>query len=134
MPFEPLLKLNHRILTTKQKSLYKVRLGARGEEQAVEYLEKNGYSVVSRNCRVGNHEVDIICLDQAQSILIFCEVKTRKTSFFGDPSRAVDQKKIQSMQVVARTFLKRKHWTAEYRFDVIAVLPDSIAHFENVSW
>ncbi len=66
--------------------------------------------------------------------LIFCEVKSRSTSFFGDPSRAVSTKKLKSMQVVAREYLRTHHWVGEYRFDVIAVLPDEIEHFENVTW
>jgi putative endonuclease len=88
---------------------------------------------VDTNVRFGLHEVDIIACTP-ENILVFCEVKTRSTSFFGDPSQAVSNKKLKSMQLVAREYLRTAPWTGEYRFDVIAVLPQEIEHFENVTW
>lgn len=126
--------LQQRVLSDQQKLQHKIRLGADGEERAVAYLAEKKHEVVAQNMRVGSHEVDIIFIDTREHTLVFCEVKTRSTNFFGDPSRAVSLKKILSMQIVARVYLKKSHWHGAYRFDVIAVLPDSIAHFENVTW
>ena len=59
-------------------------LGQRGEQQASEYLKKNGYQILSRNYRSGRSEIDIIC--QKDNTLIFCEVK----SFQSKPIDAVE--------------------------------------------
>ena len=64
------------------------RRGRLGEDQACRFLRKNGYKILYRNFegRTGG-EIDIICRDQ--EVLVFVEVKTRSTDYFGRPFDAV---------------------------------------------
>ena len=50
-------------------------LGHQGEQLAVDYLLKQGYSILARNYRFQKAEIDIIA--QKNSVLIILEVKTR---------------------------------------------------------
>ena len=58
-------------------------LGKRGEDLATEYLMKKGYKILERNFRAGKCEIDIVAKDGQK--LVFVEVKTRKTDYFGQP-------------------------------------------------
>lgn len=51
------------------------RLGRRGELLAERYLEGRGLSVVERNFRVREGELDLVLA--GPNVLVFCEVKTR---------------------------------------------------------
>jgi putative endonuclease len=123
-----------RMLSVSQQTQQNFKLGAAGEQRAVQYLIHKNYQILERNIRLKNCEVDIIALDTRSNELVFVEVKTRTTAYFGDPSQAVSSKKIRSMQLVAREYMRQQHWVGEFRFDVVAVLPDTIEHFENVTW
>jgi putative endonuclease len=109
-------------------------LGQRGEALAWQYLVDQGYEVLAANVRVGNHEADLIALDRQLSELIFCEVKTRQTDQFGEPSNAVDRQKIKSMQIVAKNYCRIHHLTFDYRFDIITVISGKIEHYVNITW
>ncbi len=86
------------------------------------------------NVRCGNAEVDIVAIDQLANELVFVEVKTRKTSYFGDPSLAVTQKKLLHLIKVAKKYRSEKRLWLDYRFDIVTVLPNSIELLKNVSW
>ena len=64
------------------------QIGTEEEALAAEFLEGRGYRIVERNfrCRLG--EIDLIARDG--SVLVFIEVKYRKTGAYGDPAEAVD--------------------------------------------
>ena len=63
-------------------------LGKWGEATAADFLEKQGYSIVERNCRTPYGEIDLVAYDGA--VFVFVEVKTRATDAFGFPEEAVD--------------------------------------------
>lgn len=72
---------------------------------------------------------------------MFIEVKTRKNSNFGNPEVTVTNKKVQSMNFVARQYIKSNHCNLDYRFDIIAITylqsahdEPQIEHFENITW
>ncbi len=109
-------------------------MGSQGELKAAEYLKTHGFTVLDTNVRYGNEEVDIIAMDVQLNELVFVEVKTRKTDFFGDPSAAVGYKKMRSLEKVAALYRKEKKIWNDFRFDIIAVLPSSIEHYPNISW
>ena len=93
-----------------------------------------GNKIVAQNVRVGNSEIDIIAWDTVHSELVFVEVKTRSSGDYGDPSAAVGWRKLRSLQKVARIYLKQHRVQSDYRFDIIAITPNGIEHFENVTW
>lgn len=108
--------------------------GANGEQRAAELLVKKGYRILDRNVSFKNYELDIVCLDPKFNEIVFVEVKTRHTDFYGLPSGAVDYKKLRSINRAAQTYLRAKHWSKFFRFDIIAVTPSNIGHFENITW
>ena len=58
-------------------------LGKKGEQLAVDFLQKKGYTILDRNWRFKKAEVDIIA--QKEQILAIVEVKTRSSNYFGNP-------------------------------------------------
>ena len=80
----------------ENKVLNKIR-GDIGENIAKEYLKSIGYRIVKTNFKNAIGEIDIIAYDE--DVLVFAEVKYRKTAQFGLPREAVNytkQKKIHA--------------------------------------
>lgn len=106
-------------------------IGTAYEEKAVEYLTAKGYLIIKRNfrCRIG--EIDIIA--KQNDIVVFVEVKYRKTASFGYPEEAVSFSKQKIIRKVAEFFLAGEQLSldTECRFDVIAILGEEINHIEN---
>ncbi len=82
--------------TTKQ-------IGDMGEDYAEKYLEKRGWSILSRNFLSKNGEIDIIGYRFGK--LVCFEVKTRSNNSYGTPADAVDHKKLQHIKNALRSFL-----------------------------
>ena len=107
-------------------------LGKRGEDLAAAHMEEKGYTMLERNfeCKLG--EIDIVAVDQNADILVFAEVKTRRSLSYGNPSLAVISKKKMHIRNSAMIYLlgneenlRNKgliNTETEYRFDVISVL------------
>jgi putative endonuclease len=136
-------ELKKKTLTQKQLRLNNFSLGNRGEQKARNHLLNLGYKILEINIRINNSEIDIIALDTKFDEIVFIEVKTRIDNFFGNPSEAVTRKKLRSMTLVAKNYLRRMRFNKDYRFDIIAIeyLRDdpklenpNIEHFENISW
>lgn len=68
------------------------QLGELGEQYAAAWLESQGWQTLDRNwhCRYG--ELDIVSRDDA-GIIVFVEVKTRRTLRYGTPQEAVTSSK-----------------------------------------
>jgi putative endonuclease len=86
-----------------------------------------GYSVVERNWRCKEGEIDLICT--RGGTLVICEVKTRSSLAFGHPAEAVTPTKQRRLRTLARLWLADQDGAvriAAIRFDVAAVLPGSV--------
>jgi putative endonuclease len=68
--------------------------GATGEQIACDFLQELGYGLVERNHRTRLSELDIIV--EYEEFLVFCEVKTRKSSDGPHPSLLVTTKNLKS--------------------------------------
>ena len=110
--------------------------GKWGEDLAVAYLEKKGYTIVERDWKSGRRDIDIIALDD--DVVVFVEVKTRRNRLYGEPEESVDYHKLQNLQQAISHYVKFKHIRQEIRFDIISVVgtigsePD-IQHIQNVA-
>lgn len=94
-------------------------LGAEGETRAAHYLESRGYRIVARNVRAGGVELDLVA--RRGRLVVFVEVKTRRTRRFGPPELAVDRAKRQRLVAGAQAWLyEDRRRFARVRFDVIA--------------
>jgi putative endonuclease len=118
--------------------------GQKGEEVAQAVLRQKGFSIEAANWRPPAEmrkpgEIDIIARHPEQHLLVFAEVKTRKSEQFGIPSEAVDIRKQQQLMALAEIYLSlHSHIpTFSIRFDVISVYspgngrPAEIEHLEN---
>jgi putative endonuclease len=107
--------------------------GARGEDAASDFLQAKGYILLHRNWKQYPHEIDLIALHG--NTLVFAEVKTRSTSYFGKPEDAVSPAKQSRLQAAAEAYLEEYPHNGEIRFDVIAVVngkhQQDIHHIED---
>lgn len=95
-------------------------LGTSGEDAAAEWLEARGYTVLARNVRTRDGEIDLVA--RQGSVIAFVEVKSRRTTRFGHPVEAIVPWKRRRLARQAALYLHRRgldHCTA--RFDAIAV-------------
>lgn len=96
-------------------------LGKSGEEVALQYLEKKKYKIIARSFRMFRGEIDIIAYDR--KILVFVEVKARKSRDFGAPEESVTPNKQRQIRKIANGFLAKNNLqNVECRFDVISLL------------
>jgi putative endonuclease len=103
-------------------------LGAEGEARAAEHLRRRGYRIVARNVRAGGVEIDLIA--RRGSLVVFAEVKTRRSRFLGPPEQAVDARKRARLVQGAAAWLRDHPGAARRaRFDVIVCEPDP-----NAGW
>lgn len=104
--------------------------GQCGEEQAAQFLARQGYKILDRNFSTAQGELDIIAQDQCT--LVFIEVKMRASQAFGGPLLAVTPAKQKRMALAAMQYLKAKSPKFDsIRFDVICILPTSLEHIKN---
>jgi putative endonuclease len=94
-------------------------LGKLGEELAVEFLQKNGYTILETNWTFQKAEIDIIA--QKENILAIVEVKTRSSLDFGLPQDFVKPKKIQLLVKAVNEYVISKDLDIDVRFDIIAI-------------
>lgn len=95
--------------------------GDEGEEIAQQYLVAQGFTIVETKYRYEKMgEIDIIAKDG--DVLVFCEVKMRKTDEFGDPEFAITPRKQAQVRRVAHAYLYEHDIDGqECRFDVVAI-------------
>ena len=106
------------------------QLGAEGEARVARHYEEQGYTVLDRNWRCRDGELDIV-LRQGRTLVI-CEVKTRSSAAFGTPAEAVTAKKQAKLRLLARQYLGASTFRPrEIRFDVAAVLAGEIEIIEH---
>lgn len=110
-------------------------LGRWGETQAARYLERKGYVILARNVRTPYGEIDLVAQDGG--MIVFVEVKTRRSNRFGWPEEAVTHAKQEHLLAAAEDYLSaHPELDGDWRFDVIAIRqlrsgkPLEIVHFE----
>lgn len=107
---------------------YNKELGKTGEEAAVKYLIKNGYSILATNYRCRSGEIDIVAREG--EFLVFIEVKTRTGTRYGSASEALDIRKKQRLRKLANYYLMMKGLTdVNCRFDVV-----TLQLADNTNW
>ena len=114
-------------------------LGKQGEALARKLFEENGFCVIWQNYRCKIGEIDLIC--EKDKLLVFCEVKCRRSIVFGIPAEAVDAKKKRHIRRVASWYLSQKmcinrlYNDYDMRFDIVEVVfvndVYEINHIEN---
>lgn len=95
------------------------RLGRRGEELAVAYLQQAGYDILERNWRCRAGEVDIVARHGPALVLV--EVRTRSGRSFGSPEESIRHDKRATLILCGQYLVAAKHWTGPWRIDVVAI-------------
>lgn len=104
--------------------------GARYENLAAEYLNSQGLSIIKRNYRCRQGEIDVIARDG--KYLVFVEVKYRQGKEKGTSLEAVDRRKQKMICRAARHYLAcvEGNMDVSCRFDVVGIDGKE----EKVSW
>jgi putative endonuclease len=104
--------------------------GRRGERVAARFLIKLGFDILARRYKAGSGELDIIAFEN--EMLVFLEVKTRRSGDFGEPWEFVDWQKQQILRRAAEQFIADHDLgNYSYRFDIVSVLGDKVSLYRN---
>ena len=100
----------------------RAELGRAGEDLAVQHLERAGLTVLDRNWRCREGELDVVA--RSGGTVVFVEVKTRRGTAFGAPEEAVTRAKARRLRLLACRWLveHRPSGADALRFDVVSVL------------
>lgn len=93
--------------TTRQQ------IGRRGEDLAVAELQRQGLTVLERNWRCREGEIDIIALETGTAgvTTVFCEVKCRTGLGYGHPLESITYAKARKLRQLAAVWLTERRAT-----------------------
>jgi putative endonuclease len=105
-----------------------------GERVAARHLEGRGLRILARNWRIRMGELDLVA--EEGPVLVFVEVKTRRSGGLVDPAAAVDFRKRCRLRRLAEAYLSLERPAAgPCRFDVVSVVMDrrhpTVHHISN---
>ena len=89
------------------------------------WYTRAGWAVLDRNWRCREGELDLVVA--RGSVVVFCEVKTRRGGAFGEPVEAVTPAKVRRLRTLASRWLAARAAAGqparagELRFDVACV-------------
>ena len=104
-------------------------LGAWGERVAAHRYQRDGYRIIDRNWRCPSGELDLVVA--RDGVVVFCEVKTRRSTAYGLPAEAVDERRRRRLRAAAQWFSGHGRRFETVRFDVVSVLPGRVERFES---
>jgi putative endonuclease len=103
----------------------RLALGRAGEERAAVC-----YEIVDRNWRSRIGEIDLVC--DGHDVLVFCEVKTRRSDRLGAPAEAVTRsKQLRLRRLAAEYLLLHTSGRRHVRFDIAAILGSDLTVIEG---
>ena len=114
--------------------------GLKGEQIAQKIYTAQGFCIEALNWRAGRSgEIDVIASHAQQRLLVFVEVKTRKSADYGHPFEAVGAGKQAQVRRLAEAYLAQypPGHEVQIRFDVVGIFypgkgrPAEVSHLEN---
>lgn len=103
-------------------------IGKLGEVSAEQYLIGQGYKILARNAVFPGAEIDLIAQDDR--VIVFVEVKTRKSGLYGrEAVTPAKQKRICSGAVAY--MMKNGLMNRQARFDVIEIQGARLTHIKD---
>ena len=99
----------------------RAKIGSEAEQQAEKFLKAQGLKLIARNSRSRFGEIDLIM--QANSTLVFIEVRKRTHREYGGAAASVDFRKQRKLIQTAKIWLANNYRYQNHncRFDVIAI-------------
>ena len=114
----------------RTRSTVQQRSGDAGEDRALAYLQQQGLVLIERNFSCKGGELDLIM--QADTMLVFVEVRRRATAGFGSAAASITVSKQRRLVVAAQRYLQRYCGDLPpCRFDVVAIDGTVITWFVN---
>ena len=96
------------------------QFGQESEQVAERYLRRRGYTILARNVRLPEGELDLVA--KHGGVLVFVEVKARRTPAMGGALFAVNGRKRQRLIRVAAQYLAAHRVTDQpCRMDVVVI-------------
>jgi len=95
-------------------------LGKKAEDFAVRFLIAKGYRILDRNWRHGHLELDIVCTDNRELVVV--EVKGRRQSIFPHPEDVFTPRQENFIIHATEAYIFRYDISMQVRFDIIAVV------------
>ena len=94
-------------------------IGRQKEQQAKNWLEKQGFTIIAENYHCKGGEIDLIGAKHQQ--IVFFEVKYRKSNHYGHPAEMVNTQKQQHIIHCAQHFLQKhaEYQNHQLQFDVL---------------
>ncbi|WP_183272621.1 YraN family protein [Buttiauxella sp. A111] len=117
---------NRSSLLTRQQA------GAHHELSARRFLERKGLRFIAANVHARGGEIDLIM--QHGAVIVFVEVRYRRSDLFGGAAASVTRRKQQKLLHVAQYWLARTSGsfdTVDCRFDVLAFTGNEIEWLTN---
>jgi putative endonuclease len=98
------------------------------ERRAARWYRLHGYRILDTNCWIAGNELDVVA--RRGSTIVFCEVKSKSGSGFGDPLEMVTAEKARRVRHAAEAWLAIHHEShgLGVRFDVIAERAGRLEH------
>lgn len=111
------------------------QIGQQAEETALNFLQQQGFQFVAQNyhCKMG--EIDLIV--KKDHLLVFVEVRQRKSSVFGGAAASVTPSKQRKIIQTSAFFLQSfsEFESFDCRFDVIAIdRPAQFSDSKKIDW
>jgi putative endonuclease len=98
--------------------------GNLGEKIACDFLGNNGYRIIETNYRCRGGEIDIVA--QLREILVFVEVRTKKSHYFGTPEESITPTKKEHLRAAAVHYEQNHaNLPPAWRIDVVAIQMNS---------
>lgn len=114
-------------------SLVSRSLGIYGESSATKYLQKKGYSILTKNEKNKFGEIDIVA--QKKHKIVFIEVKTRSSLRSGKPYESVTYAKQKRLLRAAQYYILKNNLSAyKLSIGVISIITGDSENKEKVDF
>ena len=91
-----------------------------GENIAFSYLKSKSYHILAKNLKFCEGEIDLIA--QKDKLIVFVEVKTRTSQFFGYPEEAFNQTKRKRLELAIDKYIYKHNYQGDWRVDLITII------------
>ena len=93
--------------------------GESAEQQAHDFLLKQGLKPIARNFTCKHGELDLIMLDKGTLVIV--EVRFRQTDKYGSAAESVTRSKQSRIMAATQVYLSSQKINKPLRFDVVAL-------------
>lgn len=110
------------------------QLGRAGEAMAEHTLQAAGLTILARNWRCAEGELDIVAQERAPDYvrggelcdwLVLVEVRTRRGLAYGTALESITPRKAAKLRQVSQRYVQATGWTGPWRIDVVGVQMDA---------